>query len=143
MRIGSLFSGYGGLDMAVQATLGGTLAWVSDIEPGPSRILAHHHPDVPNLGDITQIDWTQVEPVDIICGGSPCFVAGTAVLTRRGLIPIEDVIKGDQVWTHEARWRPVSSPRVRSAQPGPAWKGRQGVRRLPVLAGPALTRGAR
>lgn len=36
-----------------------------------------------------------------------------------------------------------SSPRVRSAQPSPAWKGRQGVRRLPVLAGPALTRGAR
>ena len=37
----------------------------------------------------------------------------------------------------------VTTYRVRSAQPGPAWKGRQGVRRLPVLAGPALTRGAR
>ena len=62
----------GGLDLAVQSAIGGTLAWVSDIEPGPSRVLAHHHPDVPNLGDITTIDWTQVEPVDIICGGSPC-----------------------------------------------------------------------
>ena len=47
-------------------------AWVSDIEPGPCNILAHHHPDIPNLGDITQVDWTQVEPVDIITGGSPC-----------------------------------------------------------------------
>lgn len=47
-------------------------AWVSDIEPGPCNILAHHHPDIPNLGDITQVDWTQVEPVDVITGGSPC-----------------------------------------------------------------------
>jgi hypothetical protein len=47
-------------------------AWVSDIEPGPCNILDHHHPDIPNLGDITQVDWTQVEPVDIITGGSPC-----------------------------------------------------------------------
>lgn len=62
----------GGLDLAVQSVFGGSLAWVSDIEPGPSRILAHHHPDVPNLGDITTVGWTQVEPVDIICGGSPC-----------------------------------------------------------------------
>lgn len=48
--------------------------------------------------------------------------------------------------TRAGRWwvdGAYSSPRVHSAQPGPAWKGRQGVRRLPVLAGPALTRGAR
>ncbi|MFK5160582.1 DNA cytosine methyltransferase [Propionibacterium freudenreichii] len=70
--IGSLFSGYGGLDMAVQSVVGGRVAWVSDIEPGPSRILATHHPDIPNLGDVTAIDWKSVEPVDVICGGSPC-----------------------------------------------------------------------
>lgn len=78
MKIGSLFSGYGGLDLAVQSAIGGTLAWVSDIEPGPSRILTHHWPTVPNLGDITAVDWTQVEPVDIICGGSPCQDLSTA-----------------------------------------------------------------
>ena len=71
-RIGSLFSGYGGLDLAVQSVVGGRVAWVSDIEPGPSRILATHHPDIPNLGDVTTIDWRTVEPVDVICGGSPC-----------------------------------------------------------------------
>lgn len=70
---GSLFSGYGGLDMGVQAALGaGRLAWMSDIEPGPKAILAHHHPATPNLGDITAIDWADVEPVDVIAGGSPC-----------------------------------------------------------------------
>ncbi|MER7515912.1 DNA cytosine methyltransferase [Streptomyces sp. NPDC126499] len=72
LRIGSLCTGYGGLDMAVQAVLGGTLAWVSDIDPGASRILAHHHPEVPNLGDLTAVDWTGVEPVDVLCGGYPC-----------------------------------------------------------------------
>ena len=71
--IGSLFSGYGGLDMGVQMALGpARVAWVSDIEPGPTKLLAHHHPDAQNLGDITRIDWTGVEPVDVICGGSPC-----------------------------------------------------------------------
>lgn len=71
--IGSLFSGAGGLDMGVQMTLGpADLKWVSDVEPGPCALLAHHWPDVPNLGDITSVDWTQVESVDVIAGGSPC-----------------------------------------------------------------------
>ncbi|WP_240799747.1 DNA cytosine methyltransferase [Streptomyces sp. A1277] len=71
-RIGSLCTGYGGLDMAVQAVFGGTTAWVSDIDPGASRILAHHQPDVPNLGDLTAIDLDAVEPVDILTAGYPC-----------------------------------------------------------------------
>lgn len=72
MKIGSLFSGYGGLDMAVQAHFGGTLAWYSEIEPAACRVLAAHHPDVPNLGDITAVNWADVEPVDILTGGYPC-----------------------------------------------------------------------
>ena len=72
MRIGSLFSGYGGLDSAVQEVFGGSLAWVADPAPGPSKVLAYRHPGVPNLGDITAVNWSAVEPVDIITGGSPC-----------------------------------------------------------------------
>jgi DNA (cytosine-5)-methyltransferase 1 len=72
MRIGSLFSGYGGLEQAVHAVLGGETAWVSDIDPGACKILAHRYPDVPNLGDITTVDWSQVEPVDVLTGGFPC-----------------------------------------------------------------------
>lgn len=78
LRIGSLCTGYGGLDMAVQSVLGGTLAWVSDIDPGASRILAHHHPEVPNLGDLTAVDWAGIEPVDVVCGGYPCQPFSTA-----------------------------------------------------------------
>ena len=68
MRVGSLFSGYGGLDMAV----GGDLAWYSEIEPAACTVLEQLHPDVPNIGDITAVDWSQVEPVDVITGGYPC-----------------------------------------------------------------------
>ena len=73
-RIGSLFSGYGGLDIAVQSVLGGTLAWYSEIEPAACTVMAAHHPGVPNLGDITQVDWEEVRvaaPVDILTGGYP------------------------------------------------------------------------
>jgi hypothetical protein len=40
-RVGSLFTGYAGLDMAVHEVLGGTTAWVSDIDPGASRLAAY------------------------------------------------------------------------------------------------------
>lgn len=72
-RIGELFAGYGGLGMGVQAVYGGEgVAWVSEVDKGANKILAHRFPDVPNHGDITAIDWADVEPVDILTGGSPC-----------------------------------------------------------------------
>lgn len=71
-RIGELFAGYGGLGMAVQQVYGGHVAWYSEFDPAPSKIMAHHHPHAPSLGDVTQIDWQQVEPVDILTGGFPC-----------------------------------------------------------------------
>lgn len=71
LRLGSLCTGYGGLDMAAQQTFGGSLAWVADNDPGASRILAHRY-QVPNLGDLTAIDWTTVASVDIVTGGYPC-----------------------------------------------------------------------
>jgi DNA (cytosine-5)-methyltransferase 1 len=86
MKSGGLFAGYGGLDMAVAEVFGAEPAWFSEIEDAPSKILAHHWPTVPNHGDITQIDWDQVEPVDILTGGFPCqdmSVAGK----RAGLHP--------------------------------------------------------
>ncbi len=72
LRIGSLFSGYGGLDMAVAAHYGADVAWHVEFDKHPAAILAHHFPDVPNYGDVTTVDWSAVEPVDIITGGYPC-----------------------------------------------------------------------
>ena len=72
LRIGSLCTGYGGLDRAVHEVLGGELAWVADNDPGAAAILAHRFPSVPNLGDLTTVDWADVEPVDVVIGGFPC-----------------------------------------------------------------------
>ncbi len=71
-RIGSVCSGYEGLGMAVQEVLGGELAWVADNDPGAAALLAHHFPAVKNLGDITGVDWSSVEPVEVQAGGFPC-----------------------------------------------------------------------
>lgn len=71
-RIGALFAGYGGLDLATQTTYGGTMSWYSEIDRGALKILTHRFPTVPNIGDITAADWSRVPPVDILTGGSPC-----------------------------------------------------------------------
>ena len=72
LRLGSLCTGYGGLDMAVQRVFNATVAWVSDLDRHVSRLLEARFPGVPNLGDITKIDWRQLRPVDIVCAGFPC-----------------------------------------------------------------------
>ena len=72
LTYGSLFAGYAGLEMGIQSVLGGRTLWHSEFEAAPSKILAHRYPNVPNLGDVTKIDWATVPPVDVITGGSPC-----------------------------------------------------------------------
>lgn len=114
--IGSLFTGMGGLDMAVHQVLDADTVWVSEIEPGACRVLEHRMPGVPNLGDVTRIDWSRVPRVDVLTGGSPCFAAGTPVLTHDGLRPIEDVQVGDLVWTHAARWQRVTHTMRRTSE---------------------------
>ena len=83
-KIGSLFSGYGGLDMAVEEVTGAKVAWHCEWEDAPSAILAHHWPDVPNFKDVSKVDWSAVEPVDILTGGFPCQDVSLAGV-RRGL----------------------------------------------------------
>lgn len=70
--IGSMFSGYGGLDLAVQAVIPGDVVWHCETDPAAVQVLAHHWPGVSNLGDVTTIDWDSVSPVDILTAGFPC-----------------------------------------------------------------------
>ena len=72
MKIGSLFSGYGGLDLAVSKVLGAEVAWHCEWEDAPSKVLEAHFPGVPNYRDVSTVDWKSVEPVDILTGGFPC-----------------------------------------------------------------------
>jgi len=71
MRVGSLFSGIGGLDLGLERA-GHKVIWQSEIDPYACRVLKKHWPDVPNMGDITRIDWSEVEQPDFVCGGDPC-----------------------------------------------------------------------
>lgn len=86
LRMGSLFSGYGGLDLAVEHVFGAETIWFSEINEPVARVFTHHWPDAVNLGDITTIDWNTVPPVDILCGGFPCQDVST-VGKRAGLAP--------------------------------------------------------
>jgi DNA (cytosine-5)-methyltransferase 1 len=72
MKIGSLFSGYGGLDLAVSKVLGAEVAWHCEWEDAPSKVLEANFPGVPNYRDVSTVDWESVEPVDILTGGFPC-----------------------------------------------------------------------
>lgn len=55
----------------------------SEIEPFPCSLLAHRFPDVPNVGDMTQIDGRKYRgTVDLMVGGTPC--QGFSIAGKRG-----------------------------------------------------------
>jgi DNA (cytosine-5)-methyltransferase 1 len=72
LTYGSLFSGAGMLDEGVQSVLGGKLSWYAEFDAAASKVMAHHYPGIPNLGDVTKVDWASVPHVDVLTGGSPC-----------------------------------------------------------------------
>lgn len=82
---GSVCSGIEAASVA-WAQLGWKAAWVSEIEPFPCAVLAHHYPDVPNLGDMTllpeRIRSGEVMAPDVFCGGTPCQAFSVAGLRK-------------------------------------------------------------
>jgi len=99
-----------------------TVAWESlnwtpaafcEIYKFPSRVLAHHYPDVPNLGDFTKADWTPyIGNVDICVGGTPCqsfSVAGlrNSLADERGNLTLEFVRAINIIRPHTVVWENV------------------------------------
>ncbi|PSK96129.1 DNA (cytosine-5)-methyltransferase 1 [Murinocardiopsis flavida] len=105
--IGSLCTGYGGLDMGVATALGGArLAWTADDDPDIARLLKVRFPGTANLGDLAAVDWARQERVDILTAGWPCqdvSGAGRGAGIEKG--------KRSGVWVHVAR-------AVRDLRPG-------------------------
>ena len=71
MKVGSLFSGIGGMDLGFERA-GFEIAWQVEIEPYCLKVLEKHWPDVKRYTDITKVGFNKVEKVDLLCGGFPC-----------------------------------------------------------------------
>jgi DNA (cytosine-5)-methyltransferase 1 len=105
MNFGSVCSGIEAASVAWHP-LGYRAAWLAEIEAFPAAVLAHHYPQVPNLGDMTQIatevlSGTAAAP-DVLVGGTPCqafSVAGmrAGLQDARGKLTIEFVRLADAI----------------------------------------------
>jgi len=71
LTVGSLFSGIGGIDLGLERA-GMNVLWHSEINPYACRVLKKHWPHVSNIGNITEVDWSNIPYVDVIAGGYPC-----------------------------------------------------------------------
>lgn len=71
MTFGSLFAGIGGFDLGLERA-GMRCAWQVEKDNWCQRVLAKHWPNVPRYGDITKLDYEELERADVICGGFPC-----------------------------------------------------------------------
>ena len=108
MRYLSLFSGIEAATVAWHP-LGWECVGVAEIEPFPCAVLAHHYPDVPNLGSVTDITEEQIAAlghIDLVVFGSPCqdlSVAGH----RKGLINADGTVTRSGLFftaVNIARW---------------------------------------
>lgn len=71
--VGSMCSGYGGLDLGLGLAVGSVdVLWHVENDRWPSAILAHHYPAVPNFGDLTSLDLGSLPRVDWLTAGYPC-----------------------------------------------------------------------
>lgn len=94
MKLGSLFDGSGGFPLA-GALCGIEPVWASEVEPYPIAVTRSRFPNMKHLGDISKINGTEIEPVDIITFGSPC--QDLSVAGKRAGLKHED--NGDEETT--------------------------------------------
>ena len=141
MRYLSLFSGIEAASVAWRP-LGWEPVAFSEVDPFCCDLLEQRFPSVPNLGDVTAEDFVErakaLGRIDLIVGGSPCFPDGALVLCRRGLVPIDGVVVGDEVLTHAGRYRRVRRVGSRKASTvvvkGQGHEGLEATREHPILS---------
>jgi DNA (cytosine-5)-methyltransferase 1 len=120
MIFGTVCSGIGAPEAAWKP-LGWRCAFMSEIEPFPRAVLAHHYPGVPLHGDFTTINAGDYEPIDLLCGGTPCqsfSVAGLrgGMADERGNLALEYLRLADRLRPRWLVWENV--PGVLSSNGG-------------------------
>lgn len=108
-RIVALCAGYGGLEVAIRSGIGGQVVAFAENDASAARVFAARHPGVPNLRDITALDWHQVRELyrpDVVGAGFPCRNISNA--GRR------DGIRGQwsRVWTNVAEAVGILQPQL-------------------------------
>ena len=120
----SLFSGIEAATVAWNP-LGWEPVVYSEIDQFPKAVLAHHYPGVPDLGDMTKVDWSKYRgAVDIVVGGSPCQAFSIAGLRKalddpRGQLMLEYLRACHEINPEWIVWENV--PGVLSADGGRAF----------------------
>jgi DNA (cytosine-5)-methyltransferase 1 len=84
LSVGSLCTGYGGLDMAVESFFDAEMSWYSEINRNCEALISHHWSDVGNIGDLTKVNFSKIQKVDILCAGYPCQPYSSASYKRKG-----------------------------------------------------------
>ena len=120
MKVLSLFDGMSCGQLALKSIGAKVTTYLaSEIDKYAIANTMNNFPDTIQLGSVTDVNVDEVIEKygvpDIIVGGSPCFAAGTKVLTSEGYKNIEDVEIGDMVLTHQNRYRPVLATGHKSA----------------------------
>ena len=72
MKIGSLFSGIGGIELGFERAGGFETSWFVEKDPYAQAVLRKHWPRVPIYKDITKLDFKKLPKVDVLTGGFPC-----------------------------------------------------------------------
>ena len=121
MKYISLFSGIEAATVAWQ-TLGWEPVAYAEIEPFPKAVLKHHYPNVPDLGDMTKVNWKEYHhAADVVVGGSPCQAFSIAGLRKalddpRGQLMLEYLRACAEIDPEWIVWENV--PGVLSAEHG-------------------------
>jgi DNA (cytosine-5)-methyltransferase 1 len=96
LRIGSLCTGYGGLDLAVETYFNAETIWCAEFDKYASKVITERF-DIPNAGDIKQIRWAMMPEIDILTAGYPCqpfSIAGSRKGSNDSRHIWPDILKG-------------------------------------------------
>jgi len=114
LTLGSLFDGIGGFPLA-GVRQGFTPVWASEIEPFPIEVTKIRFPEMLHVGDITKLKGSELTPVEVVCGGSPCqdlSVAGkrAGLQGERSGLFMEQIRVIKELREHDARTKRTDDP---------------------------------